>query len=124
MQYDANTPDDYIKGLEEDWRKETLLTLRDMLLNAGVLDEGIKYKMLSYGKDDNIPFQLNAQKNYVSLYVGNAEKVDPDGSLLQGIDVGKGCIRFKKTLDPKTTRINEFINKATDMWQKGADMDC
>lgn len=31
MQYDAATPEEYMSLLEEDWRKEKLIEIRDML---------------------------------------------------------------------------------------------
>lgn len=123
MQYEATTPEEYLSLLEEDWRKEKLLELRSLLLNHD-LAEGIRYKMLSYGEDEEVVFQLNAQKNYVALYVGNASKVDPSGELLKGIDHGKGCLRFKKTTSTTETKIEEFIKKAIDKWRKGEDIDC
>ena len=125
MQYDAKTPAEYLDMLENDWRKEKLIELRKLIKKLGPeLDETIRYKMLSYSGSKGGAFALNAQKGSVSLYVGNAKKVDPDGSLLKGLDVGKGCIRFKKTIAVDDTRIAEFIAKAMTMWRKGEDFDC
>ena len=125
MQYNANTPTDYLQLLAEDWRKESLLELRAIIHEkAPSLAEGIEYKMLSYSDDRGTLFHLNAQKNYVSLYVGNAAKIDEDGSLLEGINVGKGCIRFSKSVKPNATRINEFIERAVQLWNDGADIGC
>jgi Domain of unknown function (DU1801) len=67
---------------------------------------------------------LTAQKSSVNFYVGTAAKVDPDGSLLAGLDVGKGCIRFKKTKAIADTRIEEFIVKAMNMLRKGEEFGC
>lgn len=124
MQYEAKTPKEYLQHLEDDWRKEKLLELRDMLLAQYDFIEGIRYKMLSYQDDKGVVFQLNAQKNYVALYVGNASKVDTSGELLEGIDHGKGCLRFKKSTILSETRIEAFISKAIEMWKKGEDIDC
>ncbi|MEP1035005.1 DUF1801 domain-containing protein [Ekhidna sp.] len=88
------------------------------------LTEGIRYKMLSYQDEKGVIFQLNAQKNYVALYVGDASKVDPSGKLLEGIDHGKGCLRFKKSTNLAGTPIEKFIEKAVDMWRKSEDIDC
>ncbi|MEM7054498.1 MAG: DUF1801 domain-containing protein [Pseudomonadota bacterium] len=125
MLYEANSPEDYVTQLDADWRKETLTKLRTLIqASAPDLDENIHYKMLGYGKDENFLFHLNAQKNYVSLYVGNASKIDPDGVLLEGLNVGKGCIRFGKSVNVDNTRIAEFIDQAFLMWQQGADIGC
>ncbi len=99
MQYNAQTPVEYLDVLAEDWRKEKLLQLREIILDKAYgFKERINYKMLCYTDKNGDLFHLNAQKNYVSLYVGNSSKIDTDGSLLKGLDIGKGCIRFKKSV--------------------------
>jgi hypothetical protein len=80
--------------------------------------------MLSYEDDRGPVFALNAQKGYVSFYVGNAEKVDPAGELLGGLDCGKGCIRFKKSVKVPETKIGEFISRAAAMRRQGGDIEC
>lgn len=125
MQYEVDSPEEYVAALEDDWRKEKLLKLRSIIkTKAPQLEEGIEYKMLRYSDGQGTIFHLNAQKNYVSLYVGNAEKIDPDGRLLEGIDVGKGCIRFKKPVNISDTLIEEFISRTIDLREQGKDIDC
>ena len=125
MQYNAQTPVEYIDVLEEDWRKEKLLQIRDIILDkAHDFKERIHYKMLCYTDENGDLFHLNAQKNYVSLYVGDASKIDTDGSLLKGLNLGKGCIRFKKSVDINTTKIDTFIEKAVGLWKDGVDVGC
>ncbi|MEM9574420.1 MAG: DUF1801 domain-containing protein [Pseudomonadota bacterium] len=125
MLYDAQSPSEYIDQLEDDWRLETLKKIQALIKqNAPKLDESIHYKMLGYGIGDSYVFHLNAQRGYVSLYVGDASKIDPSGELLQGLNVGKGCIRFTKSKDVSKTRIGEFIARAFDLWRRGEDIDC
>ena len=125
MQYDAKTPTEYLKILEPDWRKDKLLEIRKLIKKqCPELKEGIKWGMLSFSHNEGGGFALNAQKNSVNFYVGNARKIDPDGTLLAGLDVGKGCIRFKKTKMVADTRIEEFIQKAVAMLRKGEDFGC
>ncbi|MHC8515840.1 iron chaperone [Sporosarcina sp. ITBMC105] len=125
MQYDAKNYEEYIEMLEEDWRKEKLLAIRHMILEyAPELEEVIRYKMLNYGKDDHYIFALNAQKHYVSLYVGTVEKVENSETLLAGYNYGKGCIRVKKTIKMENTGLEQFIHKTIDMWRAGEDTDC
>ena len=83
-----------------------------------------RFAMLGYSDDKGFVFHLNAQKNYVSLYVGDAKKVDPDGALLSGINVGKGCIRFSKTTPISEAGIGEFVRRAIGMWKRGEDVGC
>lgn len=125
MQYQANTPTEYLDVLTEDWRKEKLMEIREVILfKAYDFKERINYKMLCYTDEKGDLFHLNAQKNYVSLYVGDSSKINPDGSLLKGLDLGKGCIRFKKSVKVADTRIDEFIEKAIKLWKDGVDVGC
>lgn len=125
MQYDAKNPEEYLAMLEDDWRKEKLLAIRQMILDyAPELEEVIRYKMLNYGKGDDYVFALNAQKHYVSLYVGNIEKIENSEALLEGYNCGKGCIRVKKSIKIEETGLEQFIHKAIDMWRSGEDTDC
>lgn len=97
MQYDVKTPKEYLNQLEKDWRYEKVQQLRKIIqAKAPKLVEGIHYKMLSYSDEKGVLFQLNAQRNYVSFYVGDIKKVDPEGTMLKGLNQGKGCVRFKK----------------------------
>ncbi len=125
MQYEVTTPTEYLEALEKDWRLDKIQELRAIIKSsASDFEEIINYKMLGYKDERGVAFHLNAQKNYVSFYVGDAEKVDQTGELLKGIDVGKGCIRFKKSVSIADTRIGEFIEKAVGLWKAGEDIDC
>lgn len=125
MQYEVQTPAEYMEIIENDWRKEKVVELRAMI-KAKVPDvnEGINYKMLSYRQGEEIIFHLNAQKSYVCLYVGDIAKVDPDGVFLKGLNHGKGCIRFKKTDSIPQTRVDEFIEEVAKIWKQGGDISC
>jgi uncharacterized protein YdhG (YjbR/CyaY superfamily) len=125
MQYDAKNAEEYLALLEEDWRKEKLLAIRQMIIAyAPELEEVIRYKMLNYGKDDNYIFALNAQKHYVSLYVGTIDKIENAETLLTGYNYGKGCIRVKKSIKIEDTGLEQFIHKTVDMWRAGEDTAC
>ncbi len=125
MQYEVNTPQQYLDALENDWRKQSLQELRSLIkTKAPQFKEGINYKMLSYSDDNGVVFHLNAQKNYVSLYVGDSRKIDTEQGLLKDLDIGKGCIRFKKTDVISESRIDEFISRTVEMRSAGKDIDC
>lgn len=125
MQYDAKNAEEYLTMLEEDWRKEKLLVVRKMILDyAPELEEVIRYKMLNFGKEDDYVLALNAQKHYVSLYVGTIEKIDGAEKLLEGFKQGKGCIRIRKTIDIRQTGLEQFIHKSIDMWRAEEDTAC
>ena len=126
MQYDVKTPAEYMAALDDDWRREQVTEIRTIIgEQAPDLVEGINYKMLSYGDGkDNVVFHLNAQKSYVSFYVGDTKKIDPSGELLEGINCGKGCLRFKKSQKLSDTRLDEFIAKTVELWRAGEDVYC
>jgi len=125
MLYNVNSPSDYIDRLDDDWRLQKLQEIRSIIKqNAPQLEERIHYKMLGYGIGDTYVFHLNAQRAYVSLYVGNASRIDTTGELLQGLNVGKGCIRFSRSKKVAETRIDEFIARAFEMWRNGENIDC
>ncbi len=123
MQYDVAKAEDYLKVLDNDWRKEILNELRSLLIDKG-LTETIEYKMLAFQYKGETIFHLNAQKNYVSLYVGDHLKIDPSGALLKGLDVGKGCIRFKNMRSYSQSQIALFIEKTIDAVHSGKDLSC
>ena len=123
MQYKADNPQAYLQELEDDWRKEKLGQVRDLILgHTANLQEGIEYKMLAYGDDQSNVFHLNAQKAYVGLYVGNIDKIEDGRELLAGYNLGKGCIRIKKSND--LAPLADFIKKAIDFWKEGGDISC
>jgi uncharacterized protein YdhG (YjbR/CyaY superfamily) len=125
MQTDVKTPAEFLNAQEDDWRLERLNHIRSLIKEkAPGLTEGINYKMLSYEDAQGTAFHLNIQKGYVSFYVGDISKVDPYGEMLAGLNVGKGCIRFKKTAKLESTQFDQFFEKAYDMWQQGKDIDC
>lgn len=123
MQYDVSTPAEYLEKIENDWRKNVLLRIREVILSSGAdIKESIEYKMLRYGNDDKSIFHLNAQRAYVSLYVGNISKIENAGDLLKGFDTGKGCIRIKKEI--AGSGLKKFILEAIKLWKEGKDIDC
>jgi len=125
MHYKANTPDEYLSDLENDWRKEKLVEVREMVKSNGPeLVEGIEYKMLGYGDGEKNIFHLNAQRAYVSLYVGTIDKVENARELLKDFELGKGCIRIKKSQELEKTSLNAFISEVIRHWREGKDTDC
>jgi uncharacterized protein YdhG (YjbR/CyaY superfamily) len=126
MIHGGKNPQEFLESLKKDWRKEKLLEVRELILDHSQLIEGMNYGMLSYGngKDDEPLFHLNAQKNYISLYVGEISKIDPKNNMLKAFNLGKGCIRISKSKNIPGTDLKEFIQKAVDLWLQGKDTSC
>lgn len=133
MRYEADTPETYLHLLDNDWRKATLLAVRALLFKQEhELYECINYNMLCYQLDNQSVFHLNVQKQYVSLYVGDINKVADARLLLADFSLGKGCIRIKKHNDfasDKTTNqakdaLETFIKQTLAIWRDGDNTDC
>jgi len=125
VQYESKTPSEYLEVLENDWRKEKLECIRKLIKKHGPdLIEAIEYKMLSFGKNGKNIFHLNAQRAYVSLYVGTISKVDNAREFLKDFDTGKGCVRIKKNVDIQKTGLEEFIKRTIELWERGGNTDC
>jgi hypothetical protein len=137
MQYQANSPEDYITQVPE-VRKEALNKLREIInknLPKG-FEEGIQYGMIGYYVphsvypdgyhcDPKIPLpfmSFASQKNSINFYhsgiYANPEIHDwfvnefPKHSKRK-LDMGKSCVRFKKVEDIPFELIGELASKMT-----------
>lgn len=137
MQYEANTPEEYIAQVPEE-RKEVMEQLRKVIrenLPKG-FEEGINYKMIGYYVPHSIypegyhcdtslplPFMnIASQKNSINLYhsgiYAKKELLDwfveeyPKHSKRK-LDMGKSCIRFKKIEEIPFDLIAELCTKMT-----------
>lgn len=120
MQYQANSPEDYISQLPDD-RKEAAEKLRQTILSnlPEGFQEGIQYGMIGYfvphslypsgyhcKPEEPLPFMSFAsQKNSINLYHSGIYAIPElyDWFVAEypkhckyKLDMGKSCIRFKK----------------------------
>ena len=98
MRINAETVDEYLSLLPDD-RKAALSHLRQLILSvAPGATESLMYGMPAY--DLNGQFcAMASQKGYMSLYILNTPAWQQHRAALSHLDVGKGCIRFKKLSD-------------------------
>lgn len=109
---------------EDDWRRAKLNSLRELITKvAPDWKEVIHYKMLGYGPEGEPVMHVNSQKARVCLYVGDIAKVDPSGELLAGMDMGKGCIRFRRK-DDVGENIRTFLERYVGLKRAGVDVGC
>lgn len=137
MQYKANTPEDYINQVPEERQnalKKLRKTIKDHLPNG--FEEGIQYGMIGYyvphsiypdgyhcSSKEPLPFMSFAsQKNSINLYHSGiyAKPQLHDWFVSEfpkyskrKLDMGKSCIRFKKTEDIPFDLIAELCTKLT-----------
>ena len=96
MQSPAKNVTTYLKEVSKE-HHESLSTLRTLCLDilAGY-EEGMDYGMPCYKKGDTVEVAFASQKQYVALYVLKKEALDKNRNLLEGLSVGKGCIRYRR----------------------------
>lgn len=143
MQYKATSPEDYISQVPED-RKDALKKLRKTIkdnLPKG-FEEGIQYDMIGYyvphsiypdgyhcTPTDPLPFMSFAsQKNSINLYHSGIYAVPEIHNWFvseypkyskRKLDMGKSCVRFKKTEDIPFDLIAELCTKlSVEEWIK------
>jgi uncharacterized protein YdhG (YjbR/CyaY superfamily) len=58
-------------------------------------DESMRYGMPAYSRNDVTEIAWASQKRYISLYVMRTDVLNAHRSQLAGLDVGKGCIRYR-----------------------------
>jgi uncharacterized protein YdhG (YjbR/CyaY superfamily) len=92
MQSKAKDVASYLEKVPAE-RREALLKLRELCLSY---EESMDYGGPGYKKQGIAEVGFMSQKNYISLYILKQDALDPHRSLLAGIDVGKGCIRYSK----------------------------
>jgi uncharacterized protein YdhG (YjbR/CyaY superfamily) len=107
MKSEATTVEGYLADVPAE-RRQALETLRTLCLDelAGY-EEGMQYGMPSYSRDGTaVEVAFASQKNYISLYVMRESVIEANTNLLDGLSVGKGCIRFKRPeqIDPTVVR--------------------
>ncbi len=135
MRIDANSPEEYINKLPED-RKEAMVKLRQTILKnlPKGFSECISYGMIGYcvphslypagyhcDPKQPLPFMnIASQKNFMAVYhmglYAKKQLLDwftkeyPKHSKAK-LDMGKSCLRFKKTEDIPYKLIAELTKK-------------
>lgn len=135
MQYEANSPEQYISQLPEN-RQQAMTALRQVVkenLPEG-FEETMSYGMIGYvvphrlypsgyhvNPKDPLPFiSIASQKNYIALYHMGIYTYPPILAWFQEeypkhvktkLDMGKSCIRFKKVDDLPYALIGELCGK-------------
>ena len=133
----SKTPDDYIKEIPSE-RMEAFTLLRNTLLKNipkgfeecmgnGMIGYVVPHKLFpaGYHCDPKLPLpfaSIASQKNFIALYhmglYANPELLDwfvteyPKHCKTK-LDMGKGCVRFKKTDDIPFKLIGELMKKVT-----------
>ena len=95
MHSDAKTVDSYIAA-HNGTRKDLLKQLRQAILEAApTAVESMKYKMPTYHIDQDV-FAFAVQKNYISVYINQEDKISDHRLRIGKHSRGTNCIRYTK----------------------------
>jgi len=59
-------------------------------------EESMEWGMAAYKKDGTAEVAFASQKNYIAIYFLKTRILQSHKALLPGVDMGKGCLRFRK----------------------------
>jgi len=106
---DATDVDSYLTQVPEG-RRAVLTEMRDACrrLLAGFA-EAMSYGMPTYSRDGIAEIAWASQKRYISLYVMRADVLDAHRGQLAGLDVGKGCIRYRSPAAVDLTAVRSML---------------
>jgi uncharacterized protein YdhG (YjbR/CyaY superfamily) len=106
---DAVDVDSYLMQVPEG-RRAVLTGMRDACrrLLAGFA-ESMSYGMPAYSRDGTAEVAWASQKRYISLYVMRADVLDAHRGQLAGLDVGKGCIRYRSPAAVDFTVVHSIL---------------
>ncbi len=96
MQSDVANVDLYLEGVPAE-RRAVLTALRAVCVEELTgFEEAMRYGMPTYVRDGESEVGWASQKQYISLYVTRSDVLEPYRERLAHLDVGKGCIRYRK----------------------------
>ena len=109
MHSDAIDVDSYLTQVPEG-RRAVLTEIRDACrrLLAGFA-ESMSYGMPTYSRDGTAEIAWASQKRYISLYVMRADVLNAHRGQLSGLDVGKGCIRYRSPAAVDFTVVHSML---------------
>jgi uncharacterized protein YdhG (YjbR/CyaY superfamily) len=104
----------YFKTLDAPTRA-TLTELRGWILQAAPhASETMLYRMPTYVLGE-VWVSYKAQKNYLSLYFCEASVVPKHAKALAHLNVGRGCVRFKKIEDLPRQEILKMLQESAKL---------
>lgn len=94
MKSKANSIEEYLQEVPAK-RKDALIKLRELCHHhLTEHEESMKYSMPSYERNDQVEVAFASQKQHICVYILKHEVMLNNSDKLQGINHGKGCIRF------------------------------
>ena len=124
MKSAAATVTQYLEGLPED-RRAALAAVRALIKKTEpALTESMQHGMPTYSMDGTMLLALASQKQYMALYVLDKPVVDKHRAQLGKLDIGKGCIRFRKPEDLPADVTAAIVAESVARWRRGETEAC
>lgn len=96
VQSTAATVDDYLAEAPAE-RRDVLERIRDLCVELlPEFTERMAWGMPAYFRGEAAPIAFASQKQYIVVYVMDAEIREEFAERLAGQDMGKSCLRFRK----------------------------
>jgi uncharacterized protein YdhG (YjbR/CyaY superfamily) len=91
--------DAYVEQLPEDRQEGVRLLLGLCREHLEGFTETMRYRMPGYVREEGAEGEIGvaAQKHHLSFYVTRTDVMDAHRDRLAGLDLGKGCIRYRRT---------------------------
>jgi len=97
MQSKLSSVPEFLKSLPEDRRKALTRLRTQVRSELPALKESMRYGMPSYEDSaGTMRVAFNSQRQYMALYICNAEILKAHQPELDGLDCGKSCVRFQR----------------------------
>jgi len=117
MQSKAETPAEYLAELDAVRRAEVEAVRAVIQKAAPEAEEAMQWGMLAYRVEGRALVALAAQRRHLSLYLletcGEPATLDPYRDRLAGLDMGKGCVRFRRAADLPLDAIAGLVARGT-----------
>ncbi|MEV6866950.1 DUF1801 domain-containing protein [Streptosporangium subroseum] len=96
VQSKAEDVDGYLAEVPDE-RREVLTRLRELCrTELKGFTEVMAYGMPGYERDGTIEISFASQKQYISFYLVRSDVREAFEQRLEGQDMGKGCLRFRR----------------------------
>ena len=96
MKSDAETVDDYVARVDEQWRPVVERLRSTCLAHLDGYQEVMAYGMPAYVVDGDVEVGFARQVRYLSFYIAKKGVLDARRGEFHDLSLGKGCIRFTR----------------------------
>ena len=120
MQSKLTSVPEFLKSLPEDRRKALTRLRTQVRAELPALKESMRYGMPGYeDSTGTMRVAFNSQRQYMALYICNAEILKARQQELDGLDCGKSCIRFQRLEQLPAKTVSALLRDIARLIRKG-----